>query len=312
MKKQKILITGALGYIGSALMRNLGKSVAREVVILDNLESRRYNSLFDLPKGFKFRFIRDDVTTADFPKYLSGIDIVVHLAASPYKQDNHKIQEQEKRVNFRGTKQVADGCLKSGAKLLFPSTTSIYGSKASRIDETCKELKPQSPNAESKLNSEKYLARLGEKGLQYTVCRFGTIYGYSVGMRFDTAVNKFIWQAVNGELLTVWKTAWNQKRPYLYLDDCTRAINFIIEKDLFNGQVYNVLTENITVKDVVKTIKKLIPSLKMTYVDSPLMNQLSYKVDDQKFRSLGFKPQGKIKIGIKSLVDQLKGLINGN
>src|SRR3989338_7884560 len=79
--KKKILITGALGHIGSSLLRNLGKNVAKEVMILDNLESRRYPSLFDLPKGHKFKFIRDDIVTADLDQYLTGVDIVIHLAA---------------------------------------------------------------------------------------------------------------------------------------------------------------------------------------------------------------------------------------
>lgn len=308
-RTKKILITGALGHIGSGLIRNLGKNVAKKVILLDNLESRRYPSLFGLPKGFKFKFVRDDVVTADFGKYLTGVDIVIHLAALTDAEGSHKIPKLVKKVNFHGLIRVADACMAGGVKLLFPSTTSVYGSQDSLVDETCKEIKPQSPYAEEKLKAEKYLEKLGKKGLKYVICRFGTIFGYSVGMRYDTAVNKFIWQAANGELLTVWKTAWKQKRPYLYLDDCIRAINFIIAGDLFDGQVYNVTSGNFTVEDVMKTIRQLIPKLKVSYIDSPIMNQLSYKVDNKKFRSLGFKPNGDLKTGIKNSVDQLRGII---
>src|SRR3989338_509100 len=311
--KKKILITGALGHIGSSLLRNLGKNIAKEVVILDSLESRRYPSLYDLPKEFKFKFIMDDVVTADFSKYLKGVDIVIHLAALTDAEGTSKIPERVRIVNFNGLQNVADACCKKGVKLLFPSTTSVYGSQDSIVDENCTELKPQSPYAREKLNAEIYLAGLGKKnGLKYVICRFGTIFGYSVGMRYDTAVNKFTWQAVNGIPLTVWKTAWEQKRPYLYLGDCTKAINFITDKDLFDGQIYNVTSENFTVKDVVKTISRFIPKLNVSYVDSPIMNQLSYEVDDKKFRKLGFKPNGDLKTGIKETVDQLKGIIHEN
>jgi len=308
-KTKKILITGALGHIGSNLLRNIGKNVAREVIILDNLESRRYPSLFDLPKGFKFKFVRDDVVTADFGKYLTGVDIVIHLAALTDAEGTLKKPKQLRKVNFYGLIRVADACMVHGVKLLFPSTTSVYGSQDSIVDENCKELKPQSPYAREKLNAEKYLKKLGKKGLKYVICRFGTIFGYSVGMRYDTAVNKFTWQAAVGEPLTVWKTAYEQKRPYLYLGDCIRAINFIIEKDLFDGQIYNVTSGNFTVKDVVKTIGQFIPKLSVSYVDSPIMNQLSYEVDDKKFRSLGFMPNGDLKTGIKSSIDKLRGII---
>ena len=62
-------------------------------------------------------------------------------------------------------------------------------------------------------------------------------------------------------------------------------------------------------KDVVKTIGQFIPKLSVSYVDSPIMNQLSYEVDDKKFRSLGFMPNGDLKTGIKSSIDKLRGII---
>src|SRR3989344_3595982 len=221
-KKNEILITGALGHIGASLIRNINNNLASEVLLLDNLESRRFPSLYHLPtKKYKYRFVRDDIVTADFDKYLknSGVSAVIHLAAITDAEGSHKIPEKVKAVNFGGLKRVADACLRNEVKIFFPSTTSVYGSQALKIDETCEELKPQSPYADAKLNSEKYLQKLGKKGLRFVICRFGTIFGHSIGMRYDTAVNKFSWQAVNGMPLTVWKTAWKQKRPYLHLGD---------------------------------------------------------------------------------------------
>ena len=82
-----------------------------------------------------------------------------------------------------------------------------------------------------------------------------------------------------------------------------------MKKDLFNGETYNVVTKNFTVEDVVKTIKKFVPKLAVSYVDSPVMNQLSYEVDDSKFRKLGFKPTGNLKKGIGEKTSSLKGII---
>lgn len=310
IRTKKILITGALGHIGSNLLRNIDKNVVSEVILFDNLESRRYPSLFGLPKRFKYKFIRDDVATTEFDKYLTGVDVVIHLANTNFYENSQKAQKGVEKVNFRNLKRVASACLKSNVRLFFPSTTSVYVGQSSTVDETCQNLKPQNLYTQSKYACEKYLEKLGEKGLKYVICRFGTIFGYSVGMRYDTAVNKFIWQAANGEPLTVWKTAWDQKRPYLYLGDCIKAINFIIKEDLFNGQIYNVISGNFTVKDVVKTINQFIPKLNVSYVDSSIMNQLSYGVDDKKFRKLGFKPSGDLKTGIKSSIDKLSGIIN--
>ncbi len=106
--------------------------------------------------------------------------------------------------------------------LFYVSTTSVYGTQEAEVDENCtlEELKPQSPYAETKLKEESLLKEMGLKSdLRFIICRFGTIFGASPGMRFHTAVNKFCFQSVIGSPVTVWRTALNQVRPYLDLDE---------------------------------------------------------------------------------------------
>ena len=306
--KKTVLVTGALGHIGSRLIREFSPDLVDRVVIIDNLSSQRYPSLFNLPPSIEYKFYEDDIRTANFSKYLKDVDAVIHLAAVTDAPSSVDRKDETFEVNLRGTQRLADACLAANIPILFPSTTSVYGSQANLVDETCQELKPQSPYADSKLQGEEYLRSLKSKGLRFVVCRFGTIFGYSIGMRFHTAVNKFTWQAVNGLPLTVWKTAWNQKRPYLDLKDCTKAINLIFKNDIFDGETYNILTKNFTVEDIVTTIKKFIPDLQVSYVESAIMNQLSYDVDDKKFKNLGFVPSGNLEKGIQETFDSLNGI----
>ena len=63
-------------------------------------------------------------------------------------------------------------------------------------------------------------------------------------MRFHTEVNKFCWQAAMGQPITVWSTAYDQKRPCIDLFDASRSIECIIINNLFDGGIYNVLSEN--------------------------------------------------------------------
>ena len=79
------------------------------------------------------------------------------------------------------------------------------------------------------------------KGLKAVVFRFGTIFGISQGMRFHTAVNKFCWQAVMNQPISVWKTAYDQKRPYLELKDASNAFKHIINNDIFDGEIYLIV-----------------------------------------------------------------------
>ncbi len=311
MKKEtrtkKILVTGALGHIGSRLIRELTGSYD-EAILADNLATQRYPSLFNLPSGRAYRFFEEDITTTDLRKHLDGVDAVVHLAALTNAESSHGREKEFEEVNLKGLTLVADACLDRGVRLIFPSSTSVYGSQEKLVDETCAELKPQSPYALSKLSAEEYLRSLKSKGLKFVIFRFGTIFGSSIGMRFHTAVNKFTWQAVNGKPITVWKTAWKQRRPYLDLGDCVSAVNFALDSDLFDGEIYNVVTKNFTVEEIVETIRAFVPKLEINYVDSAIMNQLSYDVDGTKLSSRGFKPEGDIVKGIQSTVDYLKGI----
>jgi nucleoside-diphosphate-sugar epimerase len=309
---RKLLITGALGHIGAHLIRNV-EGPYEEVILLDSLESRRFPSLYHLPRRpYRYRFVRADILTADFDGLLAETkaSTLVHLAAITDAEGSHKMPEAVEATNYHGLKRVADACLRNKVALLFPSTTSVYGSQATLVDETCRELKPQSPYAEAKLNSEVYLRGLGKQGLDFIICRFGTIFGHSIGMRYDTAVNRFIWQAATGLPLTVWKTAWKQKRPYLWLGDCVSAINLLLARNRFDGGTYNVLTRNFTVEDVVSAIREFVPRLVVEYVDSPIMNQLSYEVDDSRFRKeFRFSPIGDLRQAIAGELEVLAGIL---
>ena len=92
--------------------------------------------------------------------------------------------------------------------------------------------------------------------IKYTTFRFGTISGVSKGMRFHTAVNRFCLDASLDKDINVYKTALNQFRPYLSLDDAFKLFKFTIENDFFKNDIYNALSENCTVKGILDKIKK--------------------------------------------------------
>jgi UDP-glucose 4-epimerase len=306
-----LLITGALGHIGSRFIRSIPTDRYNNVYLVDNLSTQRYPSLFNLPEGIPYRFIEADILTADLEVVLRGIDVVVHLAARTNAEASVESAEEVERINYQGTELVAQACAASGSRLLFISTTSVYGVQEEEVDEEVplSYLRPQSPYAESKLKAEQLLKQIHTSlGLRFVTCRFGTIFGVSPGMRFHTAVNKFIWQACMRTPLTVWSSAIDQNRPYLDLEDAVRAFHFIIDRNLFSGETYNVLTINATVREVVAAISEFVPDVQVSYVDSKIMNQLSYKVSCRKFSNLGFQFTGDLRQRIAESVTLLKGV----
>ena len=306
----KIIITGAIGHIGSYIIRDLGiQFPMAEIVMIDNMMTQRFPSLFNLPSTGKYRFIEGDVTKMDLNLVFSGAEVVIHLAAITDAAGSFDKATEVEENNYQSTVKVADACVETDARLIALSSTSVYGTQNEVVDEGCgeDELQPQSPYATTKLKEEEFIGKLSkDKGLKSIHCRFGTIFGVSPGMRFHTAVNKFCWQAAIGQPITVWSTAYDQKRPYLDLFDASRAIAFIIEKDIFDGRIYNVLTNNSTVRQVVETIREFVPDLDVEFVNNKIMNQLSYEVLDERFKSKGFIPAGSLKRAIGETISLLK------
>jgi UDP-glucose 4-epimerase len=305
----KIIVTGAIGHIGSYIVRDLGVQFPKaEIVMIDNMMTQRYASLFNLPPLGNYHFIEDDVNSIDLKTVFSGANVVIHLAAITDATGSFDRAEELENNNYQSTVKVANACIETGASLIALSSTSVYGTQNDVVDEDCseEELLPQSPYATTKLKEEKLIAKLcKEKGLKAIHCRFGTIFGASAGMRFHTAVNKFCWQAVMGRPISVWRTAYDQKRPYLDLLDASRAIELIIKNNIFDGRVYNVLTNNSTVREVVDVIREFVPDIEVGFVDSKIRNQLSYEVLDNRFKSQGFISAGSLRRGIGETVSLL-------
>jgi len=306
----KIAITGALGHIGSKAARLLPLFFRNsEIILIDDFTTQRYSSLFDLPSEGSYTFIEGDVLKLDLQSIFSQVDIVLHLAAITDATKSFENKEKVEYVNFTSSALVADACLNTGTKMFLTSSTSVYGTQKNYVDENCnsEELKPQSPYALTKLKEEDMIKKkCNKEGLKGVILRLGTIFGKSPGMRFHTAINKFCWQAVMKTPLTVWETAYDQKRPYLDLTDAVRSIAFFIATNQFDGRVYNVVTLNATVKKVIDTIQTFIPNLKIEFVDSQIMNQLSYEVLNTRLDEKEFNFQGDLKQGIKETISLLQ------
>ena len=127
-------------------------------------------------------------------------------------------------------------------------------------------------------------------------------------MRFHTAVNKFCLKAFLDEDITVYKTALNQYRPYLSLKDAFKVFKFTIENDLFKNDIYNALSENCTVNQIIQKIKKYKKKIKIKFVYSKIMNQLSYHVNKRKLNNEGLYLKNKIVNDIKDTIKLLNNI----
>ena len=310
----KITVTGGLGHIGSSLIRsNLAPLGVEEIVVIDSLSTQRFGSLFNLSQNPRITFIDRPIELLESNdlELIKGSTVLIHLAAMTDASGSVHKKDELFANNLGGTATVIKLCVKLGIKLVFPSSTSVYGSQSTLVDENSLDLNPQSPYADCKLREEDLIRESTASGLNGVILRFGTIHGVSPGMRFHTAVNKFCFDYTLGKPLSVWRTAINQYRPYLAISDATRAIHHVIAKKIYHGQTYNVLTENISLQRIISTIEEIggRPA-QIEYVDSPIMNQFSYEVSKLKFEKTGFAYQGSVHDDITDTLKILKGIQN--
>ena len=285
----KILITGACGHIGSYFIENLYKiKKVKKAILIDSLKSNRFNSLFNTNKKNKVEFHLKDLNDIQSLDQFKNISIVFHFASMTNAEKSFGKEREMFSNNLNCLKTVIKFCEKTNAKLVHLSSTSVYGKQAALIDETCekKYLKPQSPYAKIKIMEENILKK-NTKLIKYNTFRFGTIAGVSKGIKFHTAVNSFCLNAAIGERIKVYKTALHQYRPYLSLEDAFKLFKFCIDKNFFENDIYNVVSNNFTVNQIINKIKKLKKNIKISYVSSTIMNQLSYHVDKKKLSNRG-------------------------
>jgi len=305
----KILITGGCGHIGSYFIENLYKiKKVKKAIVIDSLKSNRINSLFNISKKNKVDFYIKDLNDPNSLNEFKNVNIIFHFASMTNAEKSFGKKKEMYLNNLNCFNTVLNYCEKNNTKLIHISSTSVYGKQAEIVDENCekKYLKPQSPYAKIKLIEENLLKK--RKKIKYNTFRFGTIAGVSKGIRFHTAVNSFCLSTALNEKIKVYKTALHQFRPYLSLDDSFKLFKFCIEKNFFKNDIYNVVSNNFTVNDILDKIKKVKKKIKVQFISSPIMNQLSYHVDKTKLKKSGLFLNSNLNKEIVNTLSLLKNI----
>jgi UDP-glucose 4-epimerase len=276
---KKIVITGGVGHIGSALLNDSRLRAFDEIIVVDSFVTSRYASLFNLPN--KIKLVKRDIVSDSLKDVFTNVDTVVHLAGTVNAGETLDKDGLTREVNYLGAIKVAKAAAKAGAKcFVFLSSASVYG--PSDLDETRAEdtehIYPQSPYAKYKHQAEQPV--LDCTIPKTYVFRFGTIFGYSPGMRFHTVTNKFLWNAIVGNPVTIWKPGGG-KRPYLSLHHAKDAIFNVIARRPDSG-VYNIVSEHWSPLEITKVIKGYKPNLSVKFVTPRILNQDGYLLDCSK------------------------------
>ena len=311
-----VLVTGAAGYIGSVLVRQfLSKGYC--VVGIDCLMFGG-ESLLGIYNDPKFEFIKADVRDHDTMKaIIDRVDAIVHFAAIVGDPACAKDPELATSINWKGSVGLLEAAneSKSVKRFIFSSTCSNYGKMEgdSYITEDSP-LNPISLYAELKVKFEQYMLNTDfREDLCTTALRLATVYGVSPRIRFDLTVNEFTRDAALGrELLIFGEQFW---RPYCHVEDLARACITVLESDAAKicKKVFNVgdTKENYQKKMLAEELQKLIPELKVKYVQKH-EDPRDYRVAFEKIkRELDFSITKTVPDGMKEIIRILKdGIIS--
>jgi nucleoside-diphosphate-sugar epimerase len=302
----KVLVTGGAGYIGSVLVRQL-LSKGFSVRVLDSLKFGG-DALYDVMLDPNFEFMLGDVRNDhDVSDALQGIDAIAHLAAIVGDPACKKFSDEAKQTNWSGSVNLFEKAEAAGVKkFVFASTCSNYGKMPdpdSFVTETS-ELNPISLYAELKVKFEKYLLEEHKtSNICSTSLRFSTVYGYSPRIRFDLTVNEFTRNAtINGEQEIWGPQFW---RPYCHVDDLARSVVLVLESadEKVRSNVFNVgsTEENYNKGMIIEEVCKVVPGVKVNYVESA-EDPRDYRVNFDKIKNeLGYTITKKVPQGIKEI-----------
>ncbi|MEE9372238.1 MAG: NAD-dependent epimerase/dehydratase family protein [Saprospiraceae bacterium] len=304
----KILITGGAGFIGSHLAETLANQ-GNEVVVLDNL--LRGNKIPNETLN-KITLLKGDVIdNSTVSNAAEGCDYIYHLAAILGVDIVADNPTETMEVEVIGMKNVAAAALMNNSKIIYASTSGIYGHNA--IEQSVTEdimVDPRTSYAMAKRYNELYLAALHEeKGLDCIALRYFNVYGVRQDNRMVTP--RFIEQALANEPITVFGDG-NQTRDFTYIDDTIKATILVGEK-VSGFEILNVANEN--EENILNLAKKIISitgsTSEIAMIEAP-KKRYDYEVgrrfgnSDKLLSFIGYKPDTDLDTGLSYLIQEYK------
>ena len=297
--KEKILVTGGAGYLGSTLVPRL-LNEGYSVRVVDNFMFKQ-NSLHECCHHPNFEVQRGDARDKNLmTKMIKDVDVVIPLAALVGAPLCKRDDVGTMTTNLEAVRMLTQ-ILSPAQRILIPTTNSGYGIGQSGVfctEET--HLKPISTYGITKVESEKVVLERGNS----ISFRLATVFGMSPRMRLDLLVNDFTYRAFNDRFIVIFEGHF--KRNYVHVRDVTNAfLHGLKNFETMKNQPYNVgLSDaNLSKLELANEIKKQLPQF--VIMEAPIgedPDKRDYIVSNEKIEKTGFKPQFSLQDGIRELI----------
>ena len=301
----KYVVTGGAGFIGSHLIEKLVKQ-GDVVTVLDNLNTGKIENLKSVSK--KINFVQNDIRDFEVLRSLmENVDGVFHQAAMASVQDSFRIPEKFHDVNVNGTENIFKIAKEFGIKVVYASSSSVYGDTSILPTTESDEKRPINPYAKTKFEKDKLAEQYAKNGLKVIGLRYFNVFGPRQSKEYAGVIKLFLDRIqqglpplVNGDGLQI--------RDFVYVDDAVNANILSMESDI-DFEFFNIGTgTTISILDLANMIIKF-SGLKIKPIHRPALSGdvRATQADITKVKTmLKWRPTISIQDWLKSAVLDVK------
>ena len=311
MPKQRVLITGAAGFLGSHLCARFLKE-GYHVIAMDNLITGNLRNIEEFFKLEDFEFYHHDVSKFVFVP--GELHYILHFASPASPIDYLKIPIQTLKVGSLGTHNLLGLAKAKNARMLIASTSEVYGDpdvhpQPETYWGNVNPIGPRGVYDEAKRFQEAMtMAYHTFHGLETRIVRIFNTYGPKMRLNDGRALPAFVGQALRGEDITVFGDG-SQTRSFCYVDDLIEGIYRLLLSDY--AQPVNIGNpDEITIRDFAEEVVKLTGTAsKVIYTDLPVDDPKQRQPDITKAKEiLGWQPKVSRSEGLKKTLEYFKSL----
>lgn len=309
MKKNKILVTGGAGFIGSHIVDRLIDE-GFEVVVVDNLSTGHKKNI-----NKNAKFYRLDIQSSKIESVFQTErpSHVCHQAAQKDVRLSVSDPVFDAKINILGTLNILQNCVNyKTKKVIFASTGgAIYGDQEVFPAPESHPMRPISPYGITKLTAEHYLYYYKKVyGLDYTALRYSNVYGPRQDPHGEAGVVAIFIKMMLNALSPVINGDGKQTRDYVYIDDIVEA-NILAMKDGLSENVFNIGTGiETSVNQIFNYLKRIIgPSIKEKHGPSKPGEQERSVIDYARAKKyLHWKPGTPLNVGLEKTCEYFKNV----
>ncbi|MHC4660352.1 MAG: SDR family oxidoreductase [Planctomycetota bacterium] len=255
-----VLVTGGAGFIGSHLVERL-VAEGLTVRVLDNLSTGKRENIESFAGSIEF--VEGDIRDRELlAQLVDGIEVVFHLAANPSVQESVENPLKTHDVNLGGTLNVFEAARKSKVRrLVFSSSTSVYGDTAQVPTPEDSPLEPMSPYGLQKLFCEKICKMANDEyGLETAVLRYFNVFGerQNVASQYAAVIPNFITRLQRGKQPEIYGDG-EQTRDFIYVGDVAEVTALAGSHPGAAGKVFNIASgKAVTVNALAETCARVL------------------------------------------------------